>query len=123
MDPHELQDATPIEGLAYLASASVEDCLREGAKWTLLRVLGRRYPIQTIMVIRRLTGLGIAYGKTVVGLATESRIEALGVAIDARDASAALAVLREWMADDLAENERLVQGLLAAFAPSPERHA
>lgn len=115
MQPDSIPYRPAIMGLAYAAGASVGDCLRRGAKWTLLRMLERRNPIVSILVIRRLGGDGIAYGKGVVGWATEERVRALGEAIDAADPAAALGALDRWLVGEHAANERLVHGLMQAF--------
>ena len=47
-------DAPVLEQLADVADATIDDCLREGATWTLLRVLERRSPLPVIVIVRRL---------------------------------------------------------------------
>lgn len=111
-----IPDRPVIEGLAMIADEPVETCRARGARWTVERVLARRLPVQTIMVVMRASGGGIPYGKTLVGLATPEWVTALGVAIDARDSRAARSVLDEWMPGSEALNERLVRSLMDAFS-------
>ncbi len=115
MGPEEIRNRPGIEGLAYVAGASIEECLHHGAAWTFSRILERRSPLPTILVVRRLAAAGGSYGKRVVGWARPELVEALGDAIDRADAPAAIAVLDEWVMGCRHENERLVRGLLEAF--------
>ena len=110
-----------IEGLALVAGEPVERCRDRGARWTLERVLERRLPIQTIMLVRRANGAGIAYAKALVGRATPERVDALGRAIDNADRQAARAALDEWVPDGRQDHTRLADALADAFSrPSGE---
>ncbi|GAB5543883.1 MAG: hypothetical protein SangKO_036430 [Sandaracinaceae bacterium] len=74
-----------VEGLAMIADEPVETCRDRGARWTFERVLARRLTLQTIMVVMRASGGGIAYGKTLVTVATPEWVTALGARrVDAR---------------------------------------
>jgi hypothetical protein len=116
----ELMEGEPIDALALLADAPVEACLSEGARWTLLRILRRRLPIQTIVVVRRLVQMGLAPAKSIVGSATEEHVVALGDALDARDELAAQRAIEAWWpplgGDDVSIPERLAKSLLHAFS-------
>jgi len=116
----ELMAGEPIDGLAFLAAAPVEVCLAEGARWTLLRILRRRLPIQTIVVVRRLVPMGLASAKGFVESATEEHVVALGSAVDARDELATQRAIEAWwpplVGDDVSIPERLAELLLRAFS-------
>jgi hypothetical protein len=112
-----LERGEPIDGLAVLAGAPLEECRARGARWTLLRVLERRMAIFTIVVVRRFTKMGLATAKGLVDGASAARVEALGTAIDARDSEAARRALGEWLGSDYDHvAERLATALLAAFS-------
>jgi hypothetical protein len=122
MEMNDILERPAIEGLAYLADASVEDCMQRGARWTLVRSAEHRRSIAAIMVVRRLGAIQngfIGYGKAIVGWANAERAGALGDAIDRNDVAAAVSVLDEWVPSEHEINVRVVAGLLAAFSTSP----
>lgn len=112
-------ELSPIEGLAFLADAPVPVCLEEGARWTLLRVLHRRWPLHTIFVLRRMTTVSLPAAKTIVGLANVENTGALGDAVERGDHSAAVEILRGLALPRESDGdvcERLATALLEAFA-------
>lgn len=118
MNVEDIRTRPAIEGLAFVAECSVEDCLRHGAQWTLRRLLERHRAIPTIMVVMRLASSSLSFGKTVAGQATETFVDALGAAIDDRDQEAATALLIA-VSHRAAESEALAKGLLDAFSEKP----
>lgn len=117
MTVDELMEREPVEVLAFLADAPVEVCLAEGARWTLARVLRRRPPIQTIILVP----MSLARAKGFVESATEDHIAALGGAVDARDELAAQRAIEAWWPWLLEEGnapELLAKSLVHTFAPA-----
>lgn len=118
MNVEDIRTRPAIEGLAFVAECSVDDCLRHGAQWTLRRLLERQRAIPTIMVVMRLASSSLSFGKMVAGLATETFVDALGAAIDRRDEEAAIALLMA-LSNRTQESEALAKGLLDAFSEKP----
>lgn len=93
--------------------------MRQGATWTLLRVLDPRRILSIAVVMSFGTHLGSA--RSLMETATEERVRALGDAIDRNDAASAMRVLEAWWPHERDQHARVVDGLLGAFGHLPPK--